>query len=241
MNKKSSNTGWIVVVAVIAIAFIGIVIWRLTDKQANQVDTSKYDITGYIGPNDDNGGIGDHVKGDQSAPVQIVEYADFQCSACAGMNSRVNKLIEEYDGKLAIIYRNFLLSYHQNATAAASAAEAAGLQGYWKDYADMLFANQSTWSEASGESRTSMFADLFANVSKGQGDTQKFLADMNSQAVKDKISFDASLTKNLEIPGTPSFFLDGQLIELKNVSSEDDFMNLFRGKIDAKLEQQNQQ
>lgn len=236
MNNKSTNKGWLVAVIVIAVAFLGIVIWRLADKQATQVDYSNYNINSYIDANENNGGIADHVKGSKDAPVVIFEYADFQCSACAAANSRVNKLVEEYDGKLAIIYRNFLLSYHQNGTAAASAAEAAGLQGYWKEYADKLFTNQSTWSDASGDNRTNIFVDLFNKVTDGKGDVDKFVADMNSDAVKNKISFDAGLAKNLSIPGTPSFFLDGELISLENVSSEEDFLNLFRSKIDAKLE-----
>ena len=239
MNKKGTNSGWIVAIVAILVIFVGIVGWRLADKKANSVDYSKYDINSYIEASDDNGQIADHIKGDKNAPVLIFEYADYQCSACAGMNSRVNKLLEEYGGKLAIVYRNFLLNYHQNATAAASAAEAAGLQGYWKEYADKLFANQSTWSEASGDSRTSMFVDLFNNVTNGQGDVQKFVSDMNSSNVKAKLDFDAGLSKGLEIPGTPSFYLDGELIQLNNVSTEDDFMNLFRGKIDAKLNQNN--
>ena len=237
MNKKGTNSGWIVAIVAILVIFVGIVGWRLADKKANSVDYSKYDINSYIEASDDNGQIADHIKGDKNAPVLIFEYADYQCSACAGMNSRVNKLLEEYGGKLAIVYRNFLLNYHQNATAAASAAEAAGLQGYWKEYADKLFANQSTWSEASGDSRTSMFVDLFNNVTNGQGDVQKFVSDMNSSNVKAKLDFDAGLSKGLEIPGTPSFYLDGELIQLNNISTEDDFMNLFRGKIDAKLNQ----
>ena len=237
MNKKGTNSGWIVAIVAILVIFVGIVGWRLADKKANSVDYSKYDINSYIEASDDNGQIADHIKGDKNAPVLIFEYADYQCSACAGMNSRVNKLLEEYGDKLAIVYRNFLLNYHQNATAAASAAEAAGLQGYWKEYADMLFANQSTWSEASGDSRTSMFVDLFNNVTNGQGDVQKFVSDMNSSNVKAKLDFDAGLSKGLEIPGTPSFYLDGELIQLTNISTEDDFMNLFRGKIDAKLNQ----
>lgn len=235
--NKGTNKGLIAVIVAIAVVFVGIVIWRLSDKQANQVDYSKYDINSYIGPNEDNGEIGDHVKGDKDAPVLIFEYADYQCSACASANKRVNKLLEEYDGKLAVVYRDFLINGHQNAMAAASAAEAAGLQGYWKEYSDSLFTNQSVWSDATGDSRTNIFADLFNKVTNNQGDTQKFLSDLKSENVKDKVNFDIGLSKDLDIPGTPSFFLDGELIQLTNISSEDDFLNLFRDKINVKLEQ----
>lgn len=235
MNEKGKNIGWIVAVVVLIVGFLGIVIWRMADKKANQVDYSKYDVNSIIAGNEDNGGIGDHVKGSADAPVVIYEYADYQCSGCASANPRVNKLLTEYDGKLAVVYRNFLLSYHQNGTAAASAAEAAGLQGYFKEYADKLFANQSVWSSATGNSRTDMFVDLFRNVTGGEGDEEKFIADMGSAEVKAKIDFDTGLSEDLDIPGTPSFFLNGERIDLSNVSTEDEFMKLMREKIDAAL------
>ena len=235
MNEKGKNIGWIVAVVILIVGFLGVVIWRMADKKANQVDYSKYDVNSIIAGNEDNGGIGDHVKGSADAPVVIYEYADYQCSGCASANPRINKLLTEYDGKLAVVYRNFLLSYHQNGTAAASAAEAAGLQGYWKEYADKLFANQSVWSSATGNSRTDMFVDLFRTVTGGEGDEEKFLADMGSAEVKAKIDFDTGLSEDLDIPGTPSFFLNGERIDLSDVSTEDAFMKLMREKIDAAL------
>lgn len=235
MSKTGKNVGWIVAIIIIIVAFLGIVIWRFADKKANEIDYGQYDRNSIIAGNENNGNIADHVKGSADAPVVIYEYADYQCSGCASANPRVNKLIEEYAGKLAVVYRNFLLSYHQNGTAAASAAEAAGLQGYWKEYADKLFANQSVWSNATGDTRTQMFADLFSSVTDGKGDVEKFISDMNSAEVKAKINFDMGLADDLDIPGTPSFYLDGERIDFSNVSGEDGFLNLFREKIDAKL------
>lgn len=235
MDGKRKNVGWVIAIVAIIIAFVGIVGWRIADKKANQIDYSKYDSNTIIEANEDNGGISDHIKGSADAPVLIYEYADYQCSGCASANPRVNKLIEEYAGKLGVVYRNFLLSYHQNGTAAASAAEAAGLQGYWKEYADKLFANQSVWASASGDTRTDMFVDLFTNVTDGKGDVDKFISDMNSAEVKAKINFDMGLAEDLDIPGTPSFFLNGERIDISNISGEDAFMELMRSKIDEAL------
>lgn len=236
MKKSGMGAGGIIAIIVIVAIFLGAVIWRVSDKKASEVDYSKYDINSIIEATDDNGNIADHVRGSKDAPVKIFEYADYQCSGCASANPRVEKLIEEYDGKLAVIYRNFLLSYHQNGTAAASAAEAAGIQGYWADYADRLFANQSVWSDASGDSRTDLFADLFRTVSNGLGDEAKFREDLAGSAVKKKISFDAGLSDSLDIPGTPSFFLDGERIDFSGTKNEEEFLNLMREKINAKLD-----
>ncbi len=242
MKRSFSKSGFSVlgvIAAVLALAvLIGLATWSLMDKKANEVDYSKYDFNSIISGNDDNGGIGDHVKGDKNAPVIIVEYADFQCPGCASVNPRVNKLVEEYKGKLAVVYRNYLLSYHQNGTAAASAAEAAGLQGYWKEYTDMLFANQSNWEDIDADEREMTFSSLFEGVSDGQGDVDKFKADMKSKEVSKKISFDMGIGKKVDLPGTPAFYLDGEYIDLSSGKTEEDFYNTMRKKIDAKLKAQ---
>lgn len=237
---KKSNIGTATIVSVLVVFFIGLVVWSLNAKQSSEVHYSEYNFNSVIAGNDDNGNIADHIKGNPDAPVKIFEYADFQCPGCATSNPRVNTLLEEYGDKLAVVYRNFLLSYHKNGTAAASAAEAAGLQGYWKEYADILFSNQSTWEYASATERTSMFVDLFRNVTNGNGDLAKFEKDMGSAEVAKKITFDQGIGKRVDVQGTPAFYLDGELIDFSGAGAEADFLELFRSKIDAKLEELNQ-
>lgn len=230
-----SNLAAAIIVAVIGVAMIGGIIWAAVSKKASEPDFSQYNVNTVIAASEENGNIGDHVKGNPDAPVLIFEYADYQCSACAVANPRINKLVDEYGDKLGVVYRDFLLSYHQNGTAAASAAEAAGLQGYWKEYANKLFTNQSVWANASGDARTDVFVELFRSATNGEGDETKFVQDMKSEAVKKKINFDAGISKNLDIPGTPAFFIDGERIDFSNAKNEEEFLNIFREKIDAKL------
>ena len=212
--------GFSVIGAVIGIAVvtaIAVAAFLVIDGNNKATDFSKYDFYSVILPDIHNGNIGDHVKKDKDGtytgePVYIFEYADFQCPGCASMNPRVNQAVDESDGKLVVVYRNHLLSYHQNATAAASAAEAAGLQGYWKEYADKLFAEQSVWEYKSGSERTTLFEKYFTEVTDGKGDLDKFREDIASEAVSKKISFDMGIGKRMTIEGTPAFFIDGQLI-----------------------------
>ena len=202
-----------VIVGVLIVAAIGVAAYFVIDGNNKATDFSKYDFYSVIPANKDNGSIGDHVKGDANAPVLIFEYADYQCPGCASINTKVNKAIEELGGKLAVVYRSFLLSYHKNGTAAASAAEAAGLQGYWKEYADKLFAEQAEWEYASASDRTAMFDKYFLEVSDGKGNVDKFNEDMASEAVSKKISFDMGIGNRMNIEGTPAFYIDGQLID----------------------------
>ena len=207
-----------VIIGVAVVALIGIGAWLFIDGNNKATHYEDYNFYSVIEPDVHNGYIGDHVKTKENGsykgePVYIFEYADFQCPGCATMNPRVNQAIEEMDGKLAIVYRNYLLSYHQNGTAAASAAEAAGLQGYYKEYSDALFSNQSEWEYLSGSERTATFEKYFTEVTKGQGDMDKFRKDIASNEVSKKLSFDMGIGKRIDIGGTPAFYVDGQLIQ----------------------------
>ncbi len=208
-----------VIVGIIIIVALGIGAYFVIDGNNKATDFSEYDFYSVIGATRDNGNIGDHVKGNSEAPVLIFEYADYQCPGCASINPRVNKAVEESEGKLAVVYRSFLLSYHQNGTAAASAAEAAGLQGYWKEYADKLFAEQAEWEYASASERTTLFDKYFEEVTEGKGDMDKFNKDMASSEVSKKISFDMGIGKRIDVGGTPAFYVDGQLISWGSAGS----------------------
>lgn len=249
--KKSKGFSVIgVIIGVIVVALIAIAGFVVIDGNNKATNYDDYDFYSVIEPTKDNGNIGDHVKGNPDAPVLIFEYADYQCPGCASVNPRVNKAIEELDGKLAVVYRSFLLSYHQNGTAAASAAEAAGLQGYWKKYADKLFSEQSEWEYASASKRTELFNKYFEEVTEGEGDLDKFNKDLTSEAVSKKISFDMGVGKRVNVSGTPAFYIDGQLISWgsegsvtvngKTISwgearSGEDFIKLLKDIVKAKL------
>ena len=239
-----------VVIGVLVVVLLAVATYAIIDGNNKATDFNSYDYYSVIGPTKDNGDIGDHVKGDPEAPVLIFEYADYQCPGCASINTKVNKAIEQLDGKMAVVYRSFLLSYHQNGTAAASAAEAAGLQGYWKPYADKLFSEQSEWEYASASERSALFDKYFEEISNGKGDMDKFHNDIASENVSKKISFDGGIGKRVDVQGTPAFYVDGQLINWgsegsitvngKTVSwdsarSGDDFVKLLKDITAAKI------
>ena len=239
-----------VIIGVAVVAFLAIATYFIVDGNNKATDFGEYNFYSVIEPTKDNGNIGDHVKGNADAPVLIFEYADYQCPGCASINPRVNKAIEELDGKLGVVYRSFLLSYHQNGTAAASAAEAAGLQGYWKPYADKLFEEQAEWEYASVSERTALFDKYFEEVTEGKGDMDKFNKDLASEAVSKKISFDMGIGKRIDVGGTPAFYIDGQLIQWgsagevtvndqkiswESARSGDDFVKLLKDIVAAKL------
>ena len=208
----SSTVGLIIVIVVAFVTITGIIVINAL----NAVHYEDYDSNSIITASKDNGYIDDHVKGNPEAPVVIIEYADYQCPLCASANPKINQAVEDSNGKLAVVYRNYILPYHYNGTAAASAAEAANLQGYWKPYADKLFLNQSEWEYASASERTIYFKKYFEEVTEGAGDMEKFEKDLSAREISQKISFDMGLARRIDIPGTPALYVDGQYIDWTN-------------------------
>lgn len=234
MDKKT----WIIIGAII-LAFggiVGISVWQNRDN-ANSVHTVNYDEYDHlkvIPASEHTGNIPEHVVGDENAPILIFEYADYQCEGCAAMNPYLNQLVEEYDGKVAVVYRGYVLSYHQNGTAAASAANAASLQGYWKEFKDLMYANQNEWYSATPAERQKLFEKYFTQANDGKGDLDKFRSDMQSKAVAQKIEFDRGLTEKVGLDWTPSIWIGDELIDRTEMGSN--FLENMRKKIDAKLE-----
>jgi predicted DsbA family dithiol-disulfide isomerase len=86
----------------------------------------------------------DRVIGNRSAPVQIVEFGDFECPFCKRIQPVIQKLLRTHGEKIAVIWKDFPLPNHLHARSAAEAARCADDQGaFWK-YHEVLFANQST-------------------------------------------------------------------------------------------------
>lgn len=229
-----NNTGLMIGGVVgIVLAFVALIAITQLQNKAD-IDYGAYDLNSVIAADENTGGLAENVDGDPDAPVLLYEYGDYQCTACAPMNPYINELLEEYDGKVAVVFRTYIMSYHDNGVAAASAANAAAIQGYWKEYKDLLYETQNDWYYAEGDERQQMFEQYFEQATDGKGDLEQFRQDMGSKEVAQKIKFDAALSERVGLEWTPSFYLDGELLDQRNITTSE-FMDLLREKIDAKL------
>jgi protein-disulfide isomerase len=145
------------------------------------------------------------IKGLGSAPITIIEFGDFQCPYCEVFFNQVLPEIEKKyinSGKVKFVYREFPLSFHQYAQKASEAAGCAGEQGKFWDYHDKLFENQNSLDLASLKSYAQQ---LHLN-------TAKFNDCLDSGKMAAAVQKDISDGSSYGVTGTPTFFVNGVMI-----------------------------
>ena len=142
--------------------------------------------------------------------VTFVEFLDFECEACGAAYPAIEQLREDYDGRVTFVVRNFPL--HKNSEAAARAAEAAAAQGKFEAMYDILFQTQPQW----GEKNSSQEAVFFGYAEQMGLDMTQFRAVYDDPATIDKVRRDKADGLELGVQGTPTFFLNGDKVEVSS-------------------------
>lgn len=152
----------------------------------------------------------DAVLGEKSAPITIVEFSDFQCPYCARFFRDTLGLIEKdyiKTGKVKFVYRDLPLPSHPQALPAAEAAECADEQGKFKGMHDLLFLNQPEWSGNPEADK------VFAGYAKQLGLNEKTYGEcLKDQEHLQEIQKDYLDAANLNIDGTPGFYINGKFL-----------------------------
>lgn len=138
--------------------------------------------------------------GPEQAPVQLIEFADFECPFCATFHKALKAIRERYPQQVALTYLHYPLSNHRFAAPAARAAECAGVQGRFEAMCDLLFERQRDfglrpWSEFATEA--------------GVGDSSAFEACVKSTDPVPRIAEGKALGSTLDIKGTPTVVING--------------------------------
>src|SRR5262245_57475805 len=142
-------------------------------------------------------------RGDVNAAVTVVEFTDFQCSACGGMYPIVEDVLKSYGNRIHFVMRNFpLTTVHPNAFNAAQAAEAAKTQGKFWEYIDLLFKNQTTLDVDS----------LKKYATKVGLDRKRFDTEFDSGKYEPIIRKDIEEGEGYGIDSTPTFFINGVVL-----------------------------
>jgi len=157
-----------------------------------------------------------NIQGATTSKIQIVEYADFQCPACASMHGITKELQKNYPNQIALTFKNFpLTGIHRNALLAAKVAEAAGKQGKYFEMHDMLFETQKDWAvlPSPKEKFTEFARALSLNL-------EIFDKDINSKEIADKIKADIQDGTKAKITGTPTLFINGVRVENGDIEAK---------------------
>ena len=148
--------------------------------------------------------------GPANAPVTIVMFSDFQCSACSATHPILKKAMDAYPGKIRFVVRNFPLeTIHVNSWRAALAAAAANAQGKFFEYTDILYAHQDALDDASLKKYA---VDLGLNV-------KQFELDLNSEKTATLVLKDIADGKSYGIGGTPTVYVNGIAVRRFSVAS----------------------
>ena len=224
---------------VILALFGGLLAWSSLNNQQSDIDYSKYDSSKLIMGDENNGGIDDHVRGGDAndMKVLVVEYADLQCPGCAAAMPYIHKLYEKYGDRVGFVYRNFPITGHQNARAAAAAAESAGFQGKYWEMVETIYANRAEWIAETGDKRTQVFVDLFKDIAP-EGDLDKFRSDMGNPEIEKKVNFDYGLGRHKDnVSATPAFYINGKAVDITNADTTPDLSNAVESAIKDALKE----
>ena len=143
-------------------------------------------------------------KGASDAKVTIVEFSDFQCPFCSKGAQVLTALEKKYGNKIKIAFKHYPLPFHAQARIAAEASMCANEQDsklFWKMH-DAMFADQSKLDKD----------NLIATAKKVGAKEAEFKACLESGKFKAKVDADVAQGATLGIKSTPTFFINGKLI-----------------------------
>ena len=150
--------------------------------------------------------------GNPQAPMQIVEFSDFQCPHCKRAAPSLHAFVNSHRDNVHFIFQNYPLDSscnkemksegHDQACRFARAALCSDRQGHFFEGHDWIFAHQDTLSEA-------MLPNL---VSELNLDKAQFEACMVSSETSNELTAQLNRGKLAGIEGTPSIFVNGKLL-----------------------------
>jgi protein-disulfide isomerase len=211
-SRVSTNMILTLVVLVVAVAVIGGVLVVNRDNPS------------AVGPASGGGAVAadvlhrpdSHLLSEAAdVKVTVVEFLDYQCPACAGYYRNITKKLEQdYAGRITFVARNFPLKNHPLAVPAAQAAEAAAIQGKYREMYHALYDTYASWAlQPDGKQLSSDLAHAqvhFDTLARQIGlDLDRFHRDSNSAEIGQRIERDRADGTTAGVNGTPTIFVNG--------------------------------
>ncbi len=211
MSEEKMNNNWKVVSIVLIVLVVGLAYFAFSGNGSqvtgNAVGVPSREAPVRTAPSVDLNSLmdDDSVEGDPDAPVTIVEFSDYECPFCARFYSQtLGQIRKDYveTGKVKIVFRDFPLSFHQNAQKAAEAAECSGEQDKYYEMHDVLFDKGVVGG-----------VDTFKQYAVDIGlDVSEFNECLDSGEMASEVEKDFLDGQSAGVQGTPAFFINGKLL-----------------------------
>lgn len=240
-SKKSQSNIYYIIIAVVVLIGIGAAVYSSmssgstgTASGAEGIIPPPRDSSIPVGQTED----GRYYYGNEGAPITMVEFADFQCPGCGHYATSVSSFFQrDYvaNGKVRVIFQDFPLSGHANAVSASIAARCAGEQGttsFWKMH-DMIFANQRQWSGLTKDKVNGQFITYAGQLNL---DTEAFGQCLAVPEIERKVREHQQNSLGLNLPGTPSFAVNGMVLDMSKAQSIEEMDVIVRNYVDSLLQ-----
>ncbi len=141
--------------------------------------------------------------GNEDAPVTIAVFDDFECPYCAKAVPQLKQILEQYDGKVKLVFKNFPIGSHRNARNAALTAMAAARQGKFWPVHDLFFENYNRLNPQKIDELAAQTGVDMEQLKKDRQDPQ-----LTAQLERDIREGTA-----IGVRGTPTIYVNGRQLQ----------------------------
>ena len=198
MNKDTVNSVFTGLLCLCALVITGLLVKREVFYTAPQTSEVSIKMSNWK----------DYAHGQMleppGKPVTLIVFSDYQCPYCRALAARLDTVRSKFPSRLSIYYRNTPIPTHRFARAAAYAAECAGRVGLFSKAHSTLFEE----SDSLGVRSWGRFASRI-----GASDTAAFVACVRDSLPVAVLQNDEKDAKRLNIRGTPTLFVNDELIQ----------------------------
>lgn len=189
---------------VIAIAAVGFIVYQMSQATSSGVIT--------IDPGTPLPEASGYVLGSPTAPVQVLEFADFECPACGSFATLTapdvkKRLVET--GQVSLRFLDFPLPIHPNSWDASLAAACANEQGKFWEMHDQIFATQDQWNAQVTNRPKAIFSRLARALLLNEAQWEECY---DSQKYKLNIAANMREGERRLVQSTPTFIIGDKLI-----------------------------
>lgn len=204
-RTRSGVSQFYVLLGAIALIGAGTLVWMVMKPK-----TVSIPIGAPVEVSDTSGFRG-YILGSATAPVEVTEYADYQCPACAGFEQIQFPTIYKQliaSGMVRWRYRDFPLdNIHSNARLAAHAAACANEQGKYWELHRLVYDRHAEWAETNRD-----MSSKFHQFAVDAGLNGSAYDDcMKSAKFAGRIEASLQEGQKLGVPSTPSFVIGSKL------------------------------